>query len=223
MKYTIEGFQQEKLLELGLDATDAVLLRWFTDFSGSGEMTEKIINGRAYYWVWYKKVLQDLPVLCVKTKDSLYRRFRKMCAAGVLDQHVDRKGTDKGATVYFCKGKNFAALVKSTDEGSDLNPTGGRKNIRPGVGYRSGSDSSSTDSSSKHKPTTTQSPQSAACSVGEIDFLESVTQAPRHLKFLRDLRRKVEKGAKLTAYQRTWIDDIREEAQTKLTTVGRSA
>lgn len=32
MKYNIEGFNQEKLVEMGLNSDDAIILRWFVDF-----------------------------------------------------------------------------------------------------------------------------------------------------------------------------------------------
>ena len=42
MKYTIEGFAQDKLIELELDVSDALILRWFIDFAGTGNMKRLI-------------------------------------------------------------------------------------------------------------------------------------------------------------------------------------
>lgn len=41
MKYTLEGLDQEKLLEYELDITDALFIRWFIDFSGINEKNTK--------------------------------------------------------------------------------------------------------------------------------------------------------------------------------------
>ena len=44
MKYTIEGFSQQAAHELGLDALDLIILRWFVDFKDSGNMRTEFIN-----------------------------------------------------------------------------------------------------------------------------------------------------------------------------------
>ena len=49
MKYTIEGFAQDKLLELQLDVSDALILRWFIDFAGTGNMKRLIHDHQIYY------------------------------------------------------------------------------------------------------------------------------------------------------------------------------
>ncbi len=62
MKYTIEGFSQEKLVELNLDLTDAVILRWFVDLKDSGKMYSEIKENDKYYWLKYDAVIEDLPI-----------------------------------------------------------------------------------------------------------------------------------------------------------------
>ena len=45
MKISIEGFDQSRAVELGLCVADMVLLRWFVDFSNTGAMEKRIIDG----------------------------------------------------------------------------------------------------------------------------------------------------------------------------------
>lgn len=45
MKYTIEGFNQAKAVELGLCVADLIILRWFVDFAG----TDKMLKGKDEY------------------------------------------------------------------------------------------------------------------------------------------------------------------------------
>ena len=54
MKYTIEGFSQKVAKDLGLDALDLIILRWFVDFKDSGNMRTEFINGEKYYWIRHK-------------------------------------------------------------------------------------------------------------------------------------------------------------------------
>ena len=78
MKYTIEGFSQQLLIDKGLDCIDAVILRWYSDFQVSGKMTQIINKGKIYYWLKYDYVIQELPIIGIKNKESLYRRMKKL-------------------------------------------------------------------------------------------------------------------------------------------------
>jgi hypothetical protein len=75
MKYTVEGYSQEKAIELGLNIEDLIILRWIQDFYPL--MIKKIINDEEYVWINYSKLLEDLPILSFKSKRSLIRRLEK--------------------------------------------------------------------------------------------------------------------------------------------------
>jgi hypothetical protein len=77
MKYTIQGFSQEKMLVLGMDPTDALLLRWFVDFKDSGRMETQILHEKIYYWIKYSQIMEDLPCLGIE-KRAIQRRLKKM-------------------------------------------------------------------------------------------------------------------------------------------------
>ena len=53
MRYNIEGFSQIKLQSLGLNNIDALLLRWFLDFSSKNSMKTIKSNNKTYFWVNY--------------------------------------------------------------------------------------------------------------------------------------------------------------------------
>ena len=68
MKYTIEGFSQEyamklkkhiekrnKIVEIKIDCTDLVILRWFVDFYP--KMKKYIIDNKEYAWLTHNKLL----------------------------------------------------------------------------------------------------------------------------------------------------------------------
>jgi len=108
MKYTIQGFQQDVLVKLGLDSNDALILRWFTDFYISGQMKIMQKDGKDYCWINYGKLLQDLPILNIK-KQQIAKRFKKYVDIGLmLHKHILIKGS---FSYYYLVGEMFGYLL----------------------------------------------------------------------------------------------------------------
>lgn len=133
MKYTIEGFSQEKLIEFGLDVNDAIILRWFIDFKDTGKMSSEIIENDKYYWINYEALLRDLPIMNIK-KDTLYRRLKKMESVQILKHFTKKQG---GTYSMYAVALNYCQLIdfegygfksegygKKSVGGTDLNPDG---------------------------------------------------------------------------------------------------
>lgn len=104
MQNIIYGFSQQAACELGLDIVDIVLLRWFVKFKESGNMVTREFDGEVYYWVNYKRVSENFPILNLK-KNAIYRHFKKMA-----DKNVLKRKTLKVAGTY-----SFYALDKMYD------------------------------------------------------------------------------------------------------------
>ncbi len=97
MKYTVEGFNQALAFELGLDTADLALLRWLVDFAHTGKMTRATVAGNTYYWVNMQTVLEDLPILRIRTRRGLRLRLARLVTVGVLTFHLqDGKRTYYG-------------------------------------------------------------------------------------------------------------------------------
>lgn len=111
MKYTIEGFSQQLLIDKGLDCIDAVILRWYSDFQVSGKMTQIINKGKIYYWLKYDYVIQELPIIGIKNKESLYRRMKKLVYAGILEHYTKKSG---GVFSCYRITENYYELTSST-------------------------------------------------------------------------------------------------------------
>lgn len=92
MRYTVEGFNQKRLVELGLDSTDAVILRWFVDFCNSGKMAIISYQGKNYYWVSYQAVIDDLPIIGITNRNNIARRFQKNVDCGLMEKYVKMNG-----------------------------------------------------------------------------------------------------------------------------------
>ncbi|NHI49113.1 hypothetical protein FDE94_14955 [Clostridium botulinum] len=139
MKFTILGFNQKKLIEFGLDSTDALILRYFIDFKDSGEMVSTIIENKTFYWIKYEAILQQLPILKLK-KDSAYRRLKKMCSSEILEHKTIKKN---GIYSFYTIGKGYIELITELDSSnkSEINPIAiGNKSVPYRKQIRKGSD-----------------------------------------------------------------------------------
>ena len=132
MKFTIEGFSQAELVARGLDAIDAIILRWFVDFQNTGKMKRIVHNGEVFHWVQYQAVIDDLPCVGISNKESLGRRFQKLVKAEILN------------LVIYSVGGRFSYFA--------VNPIGFLPMVEQHSTQKSGLiDSSTNDSSTKIK------------------------------------------------------------------------
>ncbi len=80
MHVAIQGFNQSKLLQLGLKIEHAIILDWLVYFAHSGK--QKIICTKNkyehYYWVSYKKVFEDFPTLHFHSNQKLNEMFKEL-------------------------------------------------------------------------------------------------------------------------------------------------
>ena len=107
MKYTIEGFNQEKAIEYGLDLTDLLILRWIVDFSP--KMSKEIIDGKEFFWIRYQALLDDMPILGFTSKDRLYRKLKEMSNKGILEHKSIRN--KEGSFAYYTFGEIYQELI----------------------------------------------------------------------------------------------------------------
>lgn len=116
MKYTVMGFSQPKLVELGLDLSDALILRWFVDFYATGRM-HKIIapSGETFVQVNYKAMIEDIPIIGVGSPNNLRRRMSKLVEAGVMEHYTFRSG---GTFSCYRLTEAYESLVSGPDNAS---------------------------------------------------------------------------------------------------------
>lgn len=110
MKYNLQGFSQEVASELNIDGIDLYLLRWFVDFKDTNQMDTKIVDGEVYYWIYHKKVSEDMPILHMQ-KTAIYRRLKKLCKAQIFKKTVIR---ERGTFTYYAIGPNYIRLISNT-------------------------------------------------------------------------------------------------------------
>lgn len=118
LKNTISGFNQSKLLEYGLDLKDAMLLRYFVDFRDTESMSMIIVDNKPYYWLNYKHMKEDIPLIGISSNDALRNRFKKLEKCKVLGHYHKLEG---GSYSYYCLGENYPNLIKTNSDDKDFN------------------------------------------------------------------------------------------------------
>ena len=187
MKYTIEGFSQEKLIELNLDLVDAVILRWFVDFKDSGKMYSEIIENDKYYWLKYDAVIEDLPILNIK-KEALGRRFLKLKNAGILKHFTKKTG---GTFSMYTIGEKYGYLVDSEFRGYDFKSVGGTTLESDGYDSKSVTKNPSTNNPSIKKTEITEEPVSVSEKIlsktEKVKFVLNTEKVQLDFKFINEL------------------------------------
>jgi uncharacterized CHY-type Zn-finger protein len=100
MKYTVFGFNQQKLVDYGLDMIDAGILRWYVDFYQTDAMVKIPVKGMPdHVWVKFAKIAEDLPTIGFTDIRQITKRFDKFCTNGVMSK--TKVHTQHGAKVGF--------------------------------------------------------------------------------------------------------------------------
>ena len=113
MKYTINGYSQEKLLKNNLDLSDSLILRVLADiYSSNGKKIEyKIMNNDKYMWISYGYLFEQIPV--IGSERTLVRKIDNLIEKGMLKKELvtSKKGI-KGRFLYISFGEKYFELTE---------------------------------------------------------------------------------------------------------------
>lgn len=90
MRPKIFNFPQETLLRLGLNLKKILLLDYIEQFISSGNMRSKRLDGKWYFKLTYKKIMDDLPILGIKER-QIRNIITKLEKLGVLNRLSELK------------------------------------------------------------------------------------------------------------------------------------
>ena len=154
MKYSILGFNQQKVLSLvkevkdekngktitiSIDVEDLLILSLIADLSNRKSIRKVLLEDGQYAWISYNVILEDLPILRIDKK-QLRRRLDKLVEFDLIDLKVERVN-GSGTFVYikigqmyeelkYCKADENEDRQKST-EGVDKKVYGGGQKSTP--------------------------------------------------------------------------------------------
>lgn len=139
MKYTINVNQKTVVrISSKLDIKDAAILDWISIFANSGEMETILHNGKPFFRIAYSYLIEELPLLKIKSEDGVYRRLKKLQSVGLLDPHpdngriIEEHNGRQISKVFWGFGPRYMELHSSSFD------QGGRIDFRRGSGYKSG-------------------------------------------------------------------------------------
>ncbi len=74
MRLEVLGFKQEELIKNGISLDEALILRDIEDIINSGKTATYFCeeDGKMYHWIFYNKILEDIPILNI-SKERLSR------------------------------------------------------------------------------------------------------------------------------------------------------
>lgn len=86
MKYTVHGLQQDKLIEMGLDNDDALILAVIKEMYSSKKMEYQIIDGERFIWIDQGYLMEQIPI--IGTQRKLQRKIKCLCENGFLEREL---------------------------------------------------------------------------------------------------------------------------------------
>ena len=118
MKYNILGYNQQGAADMNLKVEDLHILRWFADFKP--KMKTIIHNNKEYYWLSYKAILEDLPILNIGVR-RLAGRMKNLVDLGILEVHLVKHSN--GTSTFYRFGDKYKNLIPDSylDRDSSFN------------------------------------------------------------------------------------------------------
>jgi len=113
MKYTIY-INQKELCKTDFDLVDGAILDYlyFICNSKNEKIEEQRING--YTWVDYNKILNDIPMMRIKSKGALSRRVKKMEDTGFI-KSIERRKNGHKLKYFTLTKKSNNLFIQSTN------------------------------------------------------------------------------------------------------------
>jgi len=116
MKYNININQKAIIdLNLDLDVVDMAIFDFIKDFSNSNNCTKVLINGKQYFWISHSKVINDLPIIRISTRQGILKRINKLIDAKL----IDRADGDIQRS-YYCFNENYDKVCFVTERQQPL-------------------------------------------------------------------------------------------------------
>lgn len=114
MKYTILINQYAAVTSgLNLDLIDLAIFDFIKDFSNSAKCVRMQTHEGIYFWISHKLVMEQMPLLNIKTSQGLVKRIDNLIQAGVISKHPN---CDQFSRTLYCFGENYELLIFNKKE-----------------------------------------------------------------------------------------------------------
>lgn len=115
MKYTINGYSQEKLIEYDIDLSSSLILRVIADMytSNSKKLEYKMLDDDKYMWCTYGYLLEQIPIL--GTERTLIRKIDSLIEKNILKKKIlSQRNGKPGRYLYISLGEIYDSLIEYT-------------------------------------------------------------------------------------------------------------
>lgn len=120
MRYSILGFNQEKLIQYDIDMSDVLLLDYIQKAISQPGMIRIFEDGQPYVWLQHSKILEDLPILNIK-EGMLKKRIANLVEIGLIKSITYANQKSRGSKTYYTITEQFEALQYNSDETTKCN------------------------------------------------------------------------------------------------------
>lgn len=115
MKYIINGYSQEKLIEYDIDLSSSLILRVIADMytSNSKKLEYKMLDDDKYMWCTYGYLLEQIPIL--GTERTLIRKIDSLIEKNILKKKIlSQRNGKPGRYLYISLGEIYDSLIEYT-------------------------------------------------------------------------------------------------------------
>lgn len=111
MKYNIY-INQKAIIDLGLDldVIDMSIFDFFNYFSNSSNCVKVFIDGKQYFWISHTKIINDLPIIRINTRQGILKRINKLIEANLIE-----RADGEMQRSYYRFGVNYDSVYSVTD------------------------------------------------------------------------------------------------------------
>lgn len=100
------GINQRAIVELGLDLdfTDVAIFEYIKSFANSPKCVKVNTDDGIFFWVSHKNIMDEMPMLRIKTSQGIINRVEKLIDAGLLAKYKD---CEKFGKTLYTFGPNY--------------------------------------------------------------------------------------------------------------------
>lgn len=100
MRTSILGFNQARVIELGLTTNDLLLLQYIMYANSEPTMKHIVENEVAYVWLNHNKIQEDLPILNI-TEGTLKNKLSEFKSKGLIASKLVSNTSGRGSRAYY--------------------------------------------------------------------------------------------------------------------------
>ena len=93
MRQYIFRFEQERMVKLGLNVTELLILDYMIGFFGNDIIKARVVNQEHFFKLSYKKIFSDLPILNIQERQlrNIFKHLEEKKIIKRLKKEIETK------------------------------------------------------------------------------------------------------------------------------------